>query len=213
MPTATPLRRSHRDRSDATRAQLIAAAIRVVREKAFHGASVFEVAKAAGVTPGAFQHHFGTKAELMMQVTESILRGDLDDPLAWPKATASLRRRAEGAVQALWKRVYEPERFLVAWQIYFGSASDDALRERLAAKRAELSQVLHGRFLGTFPELAGQRDGAAFVDTVLSTLRGIAMTRLFGPQQELVDAQLAQLARLIELRCAAAPASNRRKTT
>ena len=212
MPTAATPRRSHQDRSDATRAQLIAAAIRVVHEKAFHGASVFEVAKAAGVTPGAFQHHFGTKAELMLQVTEAILRGDLDPPLAWPKANASLRRRAEGVVQALWQRVYEPERFLVAWQIYFGSASDGALRERIAAKRAELGEVLHGRFLGAFPELAGQRDGAAFVDTVLSTLRGIAMTRLFGPQQELVDAQLAQLARLIELRCAAAPAPQRRKT-
>jgi hypothetical protein len=115
-------------------------------------------------------------------------------------------------VRALWERVYAPERFLVAWQIYFGSASDEALRERIAAKRAELNGFLHGQFVGAFPELAGQRDGAAFVDTVLSTLRGIAMVRLFGPQQEHVDSQLAQLARLIELRCAALPGKPPRKT-
>lgn len=202
MALTAPPRRSHQDRSDATRSQLIEAAIRVVREKTFHGASVFEVAKAAGVTPGAFQHHFGTKAELMMQVTEAILRGELEEAIAWPPAEAPLRRRAERLVRALWERVYEPERFLVAWQIYFGSAADQALRERIAAKRAELSGFLHGRFLAVLPELAGQRDGPAFVDSVLSTLRGIGMARLFGPQQENVDAQLKQLARWIELRCA-----------
>lgn len=49
-------------RSDATRAQLIAATIHVVRAQSFAGASMFEIAKAAGVTPGALQHHFGSKA-------------------------------------------------------------------------------------------------------------------------------------------------------
>lgn len=212
MPAATPALRSHRDRSNATRAQLIAAAIRVVREKSFHGASVFEVAKAAGMTPGAFQHHFGTKAELMMQVTEAILRGDLDEPIAWPKPNAPLRRRSEGLVRALWESVYAPERFLAAWQIYFGSASDESLLERIAAKRVELNGFLQGQFLTVFPELAGQPDRAAFVDMVLSTLRGIAMARLFGPHRAQVDAQLRQLSRLIELRCAAVSASNSRKT-
>ncbi len=211
MTVATSKPRSHRDRSDATRAQLIDAAIRVVRDKSFHGASVFEVAKAAGMTPGAFQHHFGTKAELMMQVTEAILRGDLDEPIAWPKPDAPLRRRTGALVRALWDRVYAPERFLVAWQIYFGSSSDEALRERIAAKRAELSDFLHGQVIGVLPELAGKRDGAAFIDTVLSTLRGIAIARLFGPQQEQVDLQLAQLARLIELRCAVSTTTPTRK--
>ena len=209
---ATPKRRSHQDRSEATRAQLIAATISVVRDKSFHGASVFEVAKAAGMTPGAFQHHFGNKAELMLQVTEAILRGDLDEPIAWPKPEAPLRRRAVAVVRALWERVYAPERFLVAWQIYFGSSSDEAMRDRIAAKRAELNGFLHGQFLAALPELAELRDSAAFVDTVLSTLRGIAMVRLFGPLQEHVDAQLAQLARLIELRCAAPVTTPARKT-
>lgn len=211
MPLAASKPRSHQDRSEATRAQLIAAAIRVVRDKTFQGASVFEVAKAAGMTPGAFQHHFGTRAELMMQVTEAILRGDLEEPIDWPKATSPLRRRASALVRALWERVYAREHFLVAWQIYFGSSSDEALRERIAAKRAELNGFLHGQFLGVLPELAGQRDAPAFVDTVLSTLRGIAVVRLFGPQQEHIDSQLAQLARLIELRCAASAASPTRK--
>lgn len=212
MPTTQLPRRSHRERSDAMRAQLIHAAIQVVRERTFHGASVFEVAKAAGVTPGAFQHHFGTKAELMMQVTRAILRGDLEGPVPWPATTLALGQRAQRVVRLLWERIYEPERFLVAWQIYFGSAADKDLGERIAAARAELSGLLQADFLATFPELAGQRDAPAFVDTVLSTLRGIGMARLFGPQPDHVAAQLDQLARLIELRCGAAPLPSHRKT-
>ncbi len=202
--------RTQRERSEGTRAQLIAAAIEVVRDKTFAGASVFEVAKAAGVTPGAFQHHFGNKAELMMQVTEAILRGDVEGPLPWPAATGSPRLRSQRMVRMLWERVYEPERFLVAWQIYFGSCTDGALRGRIVARRQELSALLHERFLACLPELAGQRDSADFVATVLSTLRGIGLLRLFGPQPEGIEAQLAQLARMIEQRCAAAPATPRK---
>jgi len=208
-----PPPRTHKERSDATRAQLITAAIEVVRDKSFQGASVFEVAKAAGVTPGAFQHHFGSKAELMMQVTESIIRGGVDEPLQWPQSGAPLKRRAQQVAKALWERIYAPDRFLVAWQIYFGSAADPQLRTRMVVKRSELNALLHQQFLVTFPELAGQDGTRAFVDTVLSTLRGIGIQRLFGPQPDSVHEQLGQVALLIELRCAAAPSpkSSKRK--
>ena len=76
-PLSLPLRRrSHAERSASTRAQLLGAAADLVRDGGVQAASMFEVAKAAGVTPGALQHHFGSKAELMMQVIEHILRSD-----------------------------------------------------------------------------------------------------------------------------------------
>ena len=71
-PTKPAAGNRHAERSEATRAQLIQAAIQVVRDKGYQGASVFEVAKAAGLTPGAFQHHFGTKAVLMMRVVDEL---------------------------------------------------------------------------------------------------------------------------------------------
>jgi len=66
--------RCQAERSRSTREHLIATTIDVVRERSYQGATVFEVAKAAGVTPGALQHHFGSKAVLMMRVVDEMLR-------------------------------------------------------------------------------------------------------------------------------------------
>ena len=46
------------------RDKLIDAAIRVVREKGFNATSVDELCRAAGVTKGAFFHHFPSKTDL-----------------------------------------------------------------------------------------------------------------------------------------------------
>lgn len=194
-------RRSHAERSAATRGQVLQATAALVRERSFQAASMFEVAKAAGVTPGALQHHFGSKAELMMQVIEHVLQSDQGDGVHWPDATLPLPRRAAAFVQALWADVYEPPRFLTAWSIYFGSHDDPALGERIAERRRRLAALLRERCLAIFPELGRGAAAQAFVDLLLSSLRGIAIVRLFDPADPAAKPQLRELARLIELRC------------
>jgi AcrR family transcriptional regulator len=201
--TATP-RRSHAERSAATQAQVLDAAARVVLTKSFQAATMFEVAKEAGVTPGALQHHFGSKAELMLQLLERQLHAQGDEALAWPEAGMLLARRVPALVQALWQGLYEPPRFLVAWGVYFGSVGDEALRERIVARRERLQATVRQHFLASLPELAQAADAQAFVDMVLSCLRGMAVVRLFAPQPEACAAQLGALALVIEQRCTAA---------
>ncbi|HEY2132557.1 MAG TPA: TetR/AcrR family transcriptional regulator [Acetobacteraceae bacterium] len=46
------------------RRRLLDAALRIVREKGYHATSVDELCAAAGVTKGAFFHHFKTKEDL-----------------------------------------------------------------------------------------------------------------------------------------------------
>lgn len=194
---------SHAARSAVTRAQILDAGMQVMRARSFRAASMFEVAKAAGVTPGALQHHFGSKAELMMNLLERAIGSipDRDGRSAWPKPADSLSRRASGFVRALWAYSYEPPRFLVAWGIYFGSVGDPEALKRVVAMRARLRVTLHRHFIRTFPELAGAPRLEAFIDLVLSSLRGIGVVRLFGPAPRSCAAQLAELAAVIEWRC------------
>ena len=72
---------------------MLGAAAELVRQGGIQAASMFEVAKAAGVTPGALQHHFGSKAELMMQVIEHVLSADDGSGVAWPAPGLPLARR------------------------------------------------------------------------------------------------------------------------
>lgn len=208
-------RRSHAERSAATRAQLIDAAAGLVRSDGFQAASMFEVAKAAGVTPGALQHHFGSKAELMMQVLEHLLEADrAGGGPAWPSPTLALPRRADAFVQALWRSAYEPPRFLAAWGIYFGSCGDAALRERIVAQRRRVAARLKRRFVEAFPELAGHAGTAALFALVLAGLRGLAVQRLFDASPAASAGALRELSRLIAERAAqAAPAPRPRRAS
>ena len=144
-PLSLPLRRrSHAERSASTRAQLLGAAADLVRDGGVQAASMFEVAKAAGVTPGALQHHFGSKAELMMQVIEHILRSDDASGVAWPAPSMPLARRCVAFVDALWATAYAPRRFITAWAIYFGSQGDPDLMQRIGVRR-ELAASIEAR--------------------------------------------------------------------
>lgn len=194
----------HADRSEATQAHLVQAAIQVVRERGYQGASVFEVAKAAGLTHGAIQHHFGTKAVLMTRVVDALLDANGSTDPGWPDASLPLAERARGTLQLLWQRIYEPERFLVAWQVYLGCRADDTVLRYIAEKREVQRAQLGDRFLRLFPELPDSPDTRSLFDLVLSTLRGMGLVRLFGPADASMAAQLEQLGALLVQRCQSA---------
>src|SRR5690606_16309131 len=61
-------RRTHAERSASTRARVIAAARDVLCAQGYSGATMHVIRDAAGMSLGAIQHHFPTKAKLMAAV-------------------------------------------------------------------------------------------------------------------------------------------------
>jgi AcrR family transcriptional regulator len=85
-------RRRNAERSDATRAELIAVGRRLFAERGYAGVATEELVRAAGVTRGALYHHFAGKEELFEAVYEDVERelveriaaqaADAGDPVA-----------------------------------------------------------------------------------------------------------------------------------
>jgi AcrR family transcriptional regulator len=67
-------RRTQRERSDATRSALVAAATALFAERGFHGTPAELVVGRAGVTSGALYHHFGDKRALFKSVLDAVER-------------------------------------------------------------------------------------------------------------------------------------------
>jgi TetR/AcrR family transcriptional repressor of nem operon len=65
--------------TESARTRLLDAAVRVIREKGYHATAVDELCAAAGVTKGAFFHHFKTKEDLGVAAAEH-----------WSKTTGGL---------------------------------------------------------------------------------------------------------------------------
>lgn len=67
-----PLRRTQAERSEATRERVISAAIDVLHTRGYSGATTLAIREAAGVSMGALQHQFPTKAKLMAAVLDRL---------------------------------------------------------------------------------------------------------------------------------------------
>jgi AcrR family transcriptional regulator len=70
IPAKPQRRRSHAERTAETRARIIEAAIESIAEQGFQRTTANEIAKRAGVTWGAVQHHFGDKDGIVTAVLE-----------------------------------------------------------------------------------------------------------------------------------------------
>lgn len=89
--TRAPARRTQEERSESTRAKLIAAARRLFAKRGYAGVGTEEIVRAAGVTRGALYHHFAGKPDLLeaayvqveRELTEKIATGALggSDPM------------------------------------------------------------------------------------------------------------------------------------
>jgi TetR/AcrR family transcriptional regulator, cholesterol catabolism regulator len=90
---------------DATRQALLDASLELFSERGFHGATVQAVSQRAGVTKGAFYHHFESKEDVLQQIHEEyageMVAGAREVAAADLSPAEQLRAIIERAVVAL----------------------------------------------------------------------------------------------------------------
>jgi AcrR family transcriptional regulator len=70
LASSKPRRRTHAERTTETRARIMSAVVESIAELGFQRSTAAEIARRAGITWGAVQHHFGGKDGILVAVLE-----------------------------------------------------------------------------------------------------------------------------------------------
>ncbi len=189
-------------RGPDTRARIIAAAVNCVDEHGFRNTTFQRVARGAGVTVGAVQHYFASKAEVLRAVLEDSFQHltrcfhdvSLDDLAELP-----LRERVSIFVDRVWLHCSSPT-YQSAIQILLSSRGDvDQSRGHWSdsSMNESTAQALKWwRSIFSDVELSEEKH-AEMLRFVLSSLGGIAIMERLAPDHDGLDAQLAHVKSLV----------------
>ena len=161
------------DRSRATRARLLEAAIECLAEYGFAASTVGVVAERAGVSRGAAQHHFPTREALFLAALEHVMQIRRDE-LRREFATAPRTLDVVELVFALFSGTL----FRAALALWVAAAAEPQLREQVVPLESRMGREVHRvvvELLGVDEREPGRRET---VQITLDLARGLGLANL-----------------------------------
>jgi AcrR family transcriptional regulator len=179
---ATPTARKHRtqaERSERTRELLLDATVECLVELGYARTTVQEICQRAGLSRGAQQHHFTTKAELMTSALEHLF-GRLSAQIL--NATAELPpgpERIEVGIDQLWA-AYSGTLSTAAVELWVAARTDPELRRSLLP----VDRALGHATLQFYRQIVGHDVDEQRAETLLlltvNLVRGLALDAMIG---------------------------------
>src|SRR5471030_1175230 len=124
-------RRTQAERRAATHRALLDAAIDCLVEYGYAKTTTRRIAERAGVTPGALQHHFSSKAALLGEVVRYIRAKIVSEMFAeGVPSTRSTRKRQELLLDRMW-RIYRGPLFTALIELGIGARTDPELLQHI----------------------------------------------------------------------------------
>lgn len=190
MPASLPpvRRRTQADRSATTRTKIIQATVALLQTQGYATTTIQRIAKAAGVSLGALQHHYPAKAQIMAMVLRhyALKRTRLYRPAMRHKSQPE--QRVDAMLEAMWTLVTEGPDFIATVEIELARRSDPELAAATAPVLARIDQFMT-RWL--FGRQRGQPDPQFVTLRLLNStfLRGVAIEIARGtPLSDLKEA-------------------------
>lgn len=188
-PDFTPRRvvRTQAERSAATRARLVNAAIDRLCRLGYAATSTVVVADMARVSRGAMLHQFATKADLMARVIETSYAGDIEAYRLVVTQTKDPVARLLAVIDAAWRQFRSPAGIAQA-EIWMATRSDP----ELAAAVLPVHAAMFANSRSTYARLLAQAGitGIGVSDALLyhhvAALRGLAMEHVLGTPEEVL---------------------------
>jgi AcrR family transcriptional regulator len=179
---AAPTRRTQAERRARTRAALLDATIDCLVEEGYAGTTTRGIAERAGVTPGALQHHFATKTDLLRATRRHISeKVALEIGAYAPAAAMALGPRSEYLLDRMWELGRGPL-FRAEMELSVAAGTDRELRRSLVEAQREGAEAIVAVGPLLYPELADRPAFAQLIATAQATVRGLALLRFVNDE-------------------------------
>lgn len=184
-------RKRRRTRSQATRQEIIDAAIDCFLEIGYARTTTTEIAQMSGYTRGAVQYYFPTTRHVLKASIDYLTKQWLDSYMTAAGNAPPGTDYIDYAVDTLWRFVND--RLFLAWQeLVFASRTDKDLRKIIMPAAAKFEQLRRDMGQANFPDFheASVTKFQRNRDTLRFVLEGIMSTVITYQKQDRIQAQL-----------------------
>ena len=175
--SAAATREPQQDRSRATRARLLEAAITCLAELGWTASTVAVVAERAGVSRGAAQHHFPTREALFTAALEHVSQVRADE-LRHELGQLPGGRPDTATVVELVFGLFTGTMFRAALMLWVAAAAEPQLRQQIVPLETRIGREIHRivvELLGVDEAVPGVRET---VQATLDLARGLGLANL-----------------------------------
>ena len=176
-PVSEALKAPQQDRSRATRQRLLEAALESLAEVGYAATTVSVVATRAGVSRGAAQHHFPTRADLFAAAVEYMTEVRLAEIRAQASRLPSGSGRTEAIVGML-ADVYTGPLFRAALHLWVAASTEEPLRQQIVRLEAHVGRQAHRALLEVLDVSERTPGVRETVQGVLDLARGLGLADL-----------------------------------
>jgi AcrR family transcriptional regulator len=192
-----PARRQQSDRTATTRSAVLEATVELLVERGYSGTSTRLAAERAGVSLGALQHHFPTRAELSVEALRFVSGRLAAEFVASEKDSIEVEDGFASMIDRLYE-VFRGPTFAAGVEIHLASRTDGSLQGPVGELNRDIDELIAGSAATLLPELAARPGFPALLQTSVSAIRGLALIAMDPAsdreqQWQLVRGQLLHL--------------------
>jgi AcrR family transcriptional regulator len=147
------------------------------------------------VTRGSLLHQFPSRNELLVSAVTHLGEARFDAVVEQVRSTAGRKNRIDAIVDAMWDTFQGPL-FVAATELWIAARTDPDLRVVLEPAERELGRRFRAGWDEVFAPVSRSREFTEMFDLLLSSMRGVAITRHFDSSHRRAAAHLRMWKRL-----------------
>lgn len=175
-----PRRRTQAERREAARARILEATATCLLERGYQATTVSEVQARSGLARGTIQHHFPTRAELLVAAISHLVDARIDRFREEAARIDPGTDRLQTVIDLIWRDLTSPI-FFAGVELWVAARTDPDLRASLVPEEKRLFAAMRSLYASTLGEPYASDDRIeTLVEFTVDLLTGLSMTTMLN---------------------------------